>query len=373
MNIYIIRINSKYFNRLLRYHINIIKIIKKDNYYILYLDKVDYEKINKYKKIYEIEFLGYKGFIKYKKIFFHNIIFFIIFFISIIYIFLLSNIIFDIEVKTTNNEIKELVLRELKNYNIDYFKFVKSFSEKEKIKKKILDDNKDKLEWMEITRKGSKYIINVEERIIKNINEDNSPQDIVALKNAIILSIDAKTGSIVKKLNDYVKRGDIIVTGSITHKDNIVNLVHADAVIFGETWYNVHVSYPFSYYEKIYTPNKIKRINISFFNKKIDIGKKYRNEEINEKKLLYHKFLPISFNIYEVSEIALIDDLLTIDEAYEQGLIIAREKLLKSLPKDSKILEQKKLKIIVNNNTIDVDIFFKVYENITDIRKINEG
>lgn len=372
MSIYIVKINKKYFNKILRYNIRINKIKKIDDYYLLYLDIDNYNKILKFKKIFEIEFIDYKGFIKYKNIFKNNIVFFIMFIIGICYIVLLSNIIFKINIKTNNVEVRNLVLKELNRNGIGLYNFVKSFDDKELIKKKILDDNKDVLEWMEITRHGSVYTINVEERIIKNIDDDKTPQDIVALKNAIILSIEAKNGSIVKKLNDYVKKGDIIVTGSITHKDEVVDLVHADAIIYGETWYKVHVSYPFSYYEKTYTNESIKRLKIKIFNKNFILGKQYNNEEVNEYNIINNKILPIKVCIEKVNEIVLIDDLYTVDEAYEEGVKLAREKLLKTLPNDSKILDQKKLKIIVNNSTIDIDIFFKVYENITDIKRIEE-
>ena len=371
MNYYIVKINLKYFNNIIRY-IRIYKIIKKDNYYILYLDYDNYQKILKYKNIFEVEFIGYKGFIKYKNIFINNIIFFIIFFMGIIYLIFLSNIIFSIDIKSSNKDINNLLIHELNKYGIKKYNFVKSFKEKEKIKKNILDNNKNKLEWIEISRFGSKYVINVEERIINNEKIDNSPCDIVALKNSILLSIEAKNGFIVKKLNDYVKKGEVIVSGNIYHKDDIVDKVRADAIVFGETWYNVHVSYPFSYYEKIYTGNISKRLNFSFFKKNIIIGKKYKKEDIDEYKIIYNKFLPVKFSFEKVFEYVLIDDIYTIDEAYEESLKVAKSKLLKVLPKDSKILNQKKLKIIVNNSTIDVDIFFKVYENITDIRKIEE-
>ena len=52
MNLYIIKIEEKYFKNLLRYHIKIVKIRKKDNYYYLYLDYSNYQKISKLKKIY---------------------------------------------------------------------------------------------------------------------------------------------------------------------------------------------------------------------------------------------------------------------------------------------------------------------------------
>ncbi len=372
MDLYIVKVSSKYFNRLIHYSISILNIKRKGDFYYLSLDKENYDKIMKFQKIYEIELVDFKGLIKYKHIFKNNLLFFIFFFLSLGYLFFLSNIIFSIEIKTNNKEIEELVKKELSKNGISLYKFVKSFNQKEEVKKKIIKDNKDQIDWIEITRSGTRYIVNVEQRVIKELEEDKTPVDIVALKNAIILSIDARSGSIVKKLNDYVKKGDIIVTGSITHKDSVVDLVHASATIYGETWYNVHVSYPFAYYEKSYTGNSLKRLNINFFNKSIKIGKKFQNEEIEEINIFSHKYIPVKFSLEEVKEIVIIDDLYTIDDAYIEGVKIAREKLLNELPKDSRILEQKKLKIVVNNSTIDVDIFFKVYENITDVRKIEE-
>ena len=372
MDIYVVKIKPKYLNKIIKYKIYINKIIKKKDYYLLYLTKKEYNKILKYKKIFEIELIDLKGFIKYKKLFFNNIVFFIMFFITIIYLVILSHIIFRIDVKTNNSELKELVIKELKKYDISLYKYSKSFEYKEKIKQEIIKNNKDKIEWLEITKKGTSYIIDVTERIINNESIDNIPVDIVAKKNAIILKIEAEKGSIVKKLNDYVKKGDIIVTGSITHNEEIVDLVHAKATIYGETWYKVHVSYPINYYDKTKTNETGTRLKFNFFSKEFIIGKKFKNYDIRETKLLYNKFLPIKLAIENIQEVVLIDNLYTVDEAYEKALEIARDKLLDELDKDSKILNQKKLKIIVNDSTIDVDIFFKVYENITEMRRIGE-
>lgn len=371
-NIYIVKIQEKYFKRLLKYHIYITYIKKNKDYYLLYVDLNNYEKLLKFKNIYEFELVGYKGLIKYQNILKKYCLFFIMFIISLVYIFFLGNIIFKIEIKTMDQDIYNLVKKELDNNEISLYKYFKSFSDKEIIKKNIINNNSNKLEWMEITRVGCKYIVNVEKRIINEIDNDNTPRNIVAKKNAIILKIDATRGSIVKKLNDYVKKGEVIVTGEITHKDSVVDLVHADATIYGETWYNVHVSYPIAYYEKTYTGNKKKRLSLTLFNKKFNLfdNKKYQDEEIMETKLLYHKFLPVKISLESVREVVLIDDLYTTEEAINLAILEAREKILKTLPNDSKILSQKKLKIIVNNSTIDIDVFFKVYENITATEEI---
>jgi len=372
-NIYIIKLDKKYFKRLLNHHIYILKIKKRKDCYLLYLDKVNYLKILELKKIYEFEVVGKEGLIKLKDLLKKYYLFFIMLILSFIYLIFLSNIIFEIDIQTEDFEIKELVKNNLEKYDFKVFRFVKSFNEKEKIKKEILVNNKDKLEWMEITRNGSRYIVSLERRILNNKEEDNRPKDIVALKNAIILSIEATDGSIVKKLNDYVKKGDVIVTGKITHKDTVVDLISAKATIYGETWYNVHVSYPISYYEKIETGNTHTRFSFYFLNKKISLfDKKYTEEEIVSSKCLKNSFLPIKIGFEKVKEVRIVDDIYTIEEAAARAIIKAREKLLSSLPSDSKVLSEKKLKIIVNNSTIDVDVFFKVYENITDIKILEE-
>ena len=86
----------------------------------------------------------------------------------------------------------------------------------------------------------------------------------------------------------------------------------------------------------------------------------------------YHKFLPLKFSYEKVLEIEKIDSIYTPEEAYVKAFNLAREKMIKALAEDSKILDQKKLKFIINDSTIDMDVFFKVYENITSYQSIEE-
>ena len=123
MNIYILKINKKYLNNILKYKININKIISKDNYYYLYLNTFNYNKIKKIFKIYNIEEIGYKGLIKYKMLLKKYYLFLIFFVISIFLNIFLSNIIFSVEINTNNNELRDFLLNELKDYKINHMCF----------------------------------------------------------------------------------------------------------------------------------------------------------------------------------------------------------------------------------------------------------
>ena len=378
-NIYVLQIgNKKVLKKLIKYKIYFKKVSYYDDYILVEVDYINYCNILKYKKIFDISLVTIKGINKYKYLLKKYTLFFISNLIGIVLIIFLSNVIFDVKIMTNDKEIYNLLKNELNYYKISPYNFIKSFSEKEEIKNKILNDNKNKLEWMEITRSGSVYIVNVERRVINNIEKDNVKRDVISSKNAFIKEIKASSGSIVKKINDYVNKGDIIVAGTITKGEEIKDYVKAEATIYGETWYNVRVSLPINYYDKVYTGESKKRFTINFFDKKIKLFdlKKYENEEIKENVLIESKILPFSFNYDTFYEIEETTDILTDDKVWDIAFNIAREKLLNTLKSDSKIISQKKLKLKVKDSTIEIDVFIKAYENITDYQnieiKINE-
>ena len=80
--------------------------------------------------------------------------------------------------------------------------------------------------------------------------------------------------------------------------------------------------------------------------------------------------LNFSFNYSTIREINLFDDIYTVDLALETGMNLARERLLDTLDKGSEILSQKKLKLYIKDSKIFIEVFFKVYENITDYSDI---
>ena len=101
-----------------------------------------------------------------------NFIILISIIISLTILYILSNIIFSVDIVYNNKEIVNLLNKELNNYNIKKYQLKKSYDNLEIIKKQILENNKDKLEWLEILESGTKYIVKVVER--KQETKDNS-------------------------------------------------------------------------------------------------------------------------------------------------------------------------------------------------------
>ena len=373
--IYVLKLaNKKNINRLLRYHIYFTKVEYQNNNCFLYVDSENYEKIVKYLDLYDIKLERIEGLLKYKKLLSYYAIFIISMIIGIVFLYLLTFITFDVKIMTNKKELQEIIKNELDANNLKKYQFIKSFNEKEQIKKSILENYKDKFEWIEIDRVGTKYYVYLLERVINNSEDTTNYQNIVAKKNAVILEIKASSGEIIRKVNDYVNKGDVIISGLITKKDEVKNIVEAKGQVYGETWYNVTVKIPTKYVKKVYTGNSFHKISLNVLGKRLFLFKykKYQNEEYEDKSILNNNFIPISLNNTLVKEMRQETYFYTYQEALDIGMDLANKKLLDSLQGDSKILYQKKLKLYEENSTIIIEVFFKVYEDITDYKRILE-
>ena len=247
-SIYIFKVeDKKNIKKLIKYHIYFENIVYNNKSCYIYVDYYNYCKVLKYKKLFNIELVDTKGVNKYKYLLKKYFLFFISVIVGIVGVYFLSNVIFDVKIMTNKEDLYKLLSNELEYYGMSRYNFVKSFEEKEEIKKKILEEHKDKIEWLEFDRKGSVYYINVLERIINKEDDSSNYRHLVSKKNAIILEIKAEDGEIVKKINDYVNKGDIIVSGAIMKGEEVKNYVKAKGNVYGETWYNVSVELPINY------------------------------------------------------------------------------------------------------------------------------
>lgn len=372
-NYYELKIEGKDVKRFIKqlYNLNIyfedIEFIDKDVY--VKVDESNYKKIKKVKTIYKIKINKLYGPNKIKDIIKRHNIFFIAIFLGILLLNLLCNLTFEIEIDADNEKIYSLVENELKRNGIKKYSFIKSFTNRKKIIDNILENNKESLEWMEIERIGTKYIVRVEERIIKNENEKCNPQHVVAKKDGIILSITSSSGEIIKTVNDYVKKGDILISGIIKKDEEEKNRVCAQGKVYAETWYQVSVEVPYNYKEILYTNEYKKNISITIFNKRFSLFKDYDNF-ITQEKSIKNNILPLKINYEKNQKIIKIDQIYTAEELDLKALELAKEKILTIINDENNILLEKKLKTIPKNSTIEVVIFFKVKEDITAYQSI---
>ena len=294
--------------------------------------------------------------------------------LGIALIILLSNIIFSIEVIHTNKSVIELVGNELNKNGLKKYTFKKKYKDIKKIEDKILNDNKDKLEWISIDIIGTKYVVRIEERKIKNENNDNIYQDIVASKSGVIKKIIALSGEKKYEIDNFVSKGDTIIKGSITKPNNEVILTHASGLVYAEVWYQISVEYPYQYKEEILTGNKKNIYYLKFINKRLELFnfKKYKNFQKEPKILLYNNILPISLVKEKQYEVNIIDEIYTTEEVINKAITLAESRLMSSNKKIDKIDKVSIIKKEEYDSKIKLELFISVIEEIGEVKTLNE-
>ena len=348
--------------------INIKNVIIKISYddYLILKDK---------KSIYDIDLLDVYGKLKIKKYFKEHYVFIIFLIIGYVVLMFLSNFIFDIEVVHANFEIRELVYRELRKNGIEKYIFRKSYQELENIEKNILDNNKTKIEWIEINRSGTKYIVRVEERKIDKGKEKFEYQDIVSSKNGIITKVLAESGEIIKNTNDYIKGGEVVRSGNITLPDGSSVLSRASGKVYAEVWYLVDVSYPYIYREEILTGRAKEVFLIKFLNKRISLFdfSKFNTFKKSDRILFGDIFKFLSFIKEKQYEMIVIDEFYTKEEVVVKAVERAVTRVKDTLREDEQIIKYRILSTYYDESKVNLKIFFSVNEEVSMVRKIDNN
>lgn len=367
---------NNFLKRLINNNINIEKVIPISHKEIdLIINYQDLDKVLKLKTIYNIKIVRYYGKLRIIKRIKKDIFILSSLLISLLLIYTLSNIIFKVEVIHSNKNIIKLVTKELEDNGIKKYKFVKNYQEIEKIKNKILEENKDTLEWLEIIREGTKYTIRVEERIINNKPKDNKIYNIVASKNAVIKNIYAESGEKIRSINTYVKKGDIIISSDITLPNNEKISKTASGKVQGEVWYNINIEYPYQYHEIKYTGNKKKVLVLNLLNKRISFFDfhKYKTFNRNIKYIFNNSVTPISLIYEDEYETNIINEVYDYNTAKEKAITKAKDKILKKYPNIKDITNIKIIKEEDKKNKISLNLFVTCLEDITEYQEVNNN
>ena len=363
--------NLKYIlSKIFKLDINILNIKYYDNRVLLKVSYDDYKKIKTIKTTYEINIIKtsgkkkfYDDFLKYKT----TIISFII---SVFFVILLSNFVFFIDIETSNNNLKNIIKKELDNNGITLFSIKKSFSSLNNIKTNIRNNHKDNIEWIEIENDGVVTKVRVIERIKRDITSDNEYKDIVAEKDGFIRKIYSNKGQLLKNIDDYVRKGEVIISGNIFRNDEVIDKVHASGKVYAEVWYVVKVNGDIKY-QTLEEDKGYFKLTLKTNGKEFDIFKIRKDVDSTKiNKLFNNKFFSLYFEnekVYNKKEASYSDN-----ELKKILEVKAKKSILDTLEKDEYITYQKTLKKTKENGKMYIEVFFKVYEDIAKEENIKE-
>lgn len=364
--------HPKYFIKdLVNQKIELFSIEQKENSVELIINQEDYKKLLKMKTIRNLKVINTYGKSKIIYLFKHKGYYLLLFLFGILLNILFSNLIFQVEVETPNQELQKQVLKDLKELGIEKYRFKPSYEKVQSIKKQIKEKESSSIEWMEIEESGTKYIVKVEEKK-QNEKEVCYPRNIIAKKKAILTRIESSEGEVSKKKQDYVEKGEVVISGLIHNKERIVSKRCATGTIYGETWYKVIVELPKE--KTIYQETNKKQYSISLklFQKEWTYPSKPKISQKNEYNIIKSNILPFQVSFQKQIIFLSNKELYTKQEweeiAFQKGI----EELEKHLSAKPNILRKNVLKKTTKNSKIIIEVFFAIEEDITDYQDITE-
>ena len=376
MNRYVIKIEgrrpSSLLSLLIILKIPFIKKAETKDSLIIEIEENQFQRIKKLVPTYEVTILKRTGIsyllnlYKTKKVFLFSILF------AFLVITVLTNITFSIRIVETDSAIKEMLLDDLKENGIIKYHFKVPYKKKEQIRQKILDKEKESLEWLEIEEIGTMYQVKAIKRVNNPKEETLTPRSIVAKKKGRITRIEADYGEVTAKKNDVVEKGDTLISGLIKNKDEIKTKVAARGKVYAEVWYQVNLNLPTIYQEETKTGNQKNILEILFLDKNIFISElfKYQNS-INKEKVIYQSnLIPFRISFTKKEEINIKQVTYQNKSSQKEIEQLAIKKLKQRLGNDIKILSINVLKKKTSADRIEVELFFKVEEDITSYESL---
>ena len=376
INYFWIEIKGKNVKRLLtkifKLKINISSIKYEKNRVLLKVSYEDYKKIKQIKTTYQINIIKTCGKKKLLEDLTKYKVSITTFVISVFFVIFLSNFILFINIETYNTKIRNLIRDELKNNNLTIFSLKKDYNNLQEITSNIKNNNLDKIEWIELDQKGVSLNAKVIERVTNQKTNETGYKDIVAEKNGYIRAIYSRQGQVLKNIDDYVKKGEVIISGNIFRNDKPVAKVKASGKVYAEVWYIVKINKSLNY-------NKIKdegkgylKLTLNVNNHEITFLKIPKKVIVEDKNILFDNN---QFKIYSKKEKTYKVEKSKYTEREITKILETRAKneIIKGLEKDEYIILQKTLKKYNNNGKMYIEVFFKTYEDISlekNIQKI---
>lgn len=291
--------------------------------------------------------------------------------ILIISLYLLTSMVWEVEIVGTNQTNTNKIVELLQENQINIPVFMSQIDTK---KIETLIYNKfENYKFVEVIIEGSKLIIFVKEREPEPAKiKSNEPSSIISTKNAIINKVIAKSGQPVVKEGVVVYEGQTLIMGIVKNKnsDEFV-MVPSEGIVYGKTYYNFEMK-----------EEKIRSINVStnksktVYHLKINgnsikiIGDKdifenynYRERIINVPIISKFADITILKGVYYEEVIKDIE----IDEKTAQNKmkIIMYDELLRRCDEDSRILKS-------TINFSEDDDFYYLLAQIEIIEDIGE-
>ncbi|MFD0870576.1 MULTISPECIES: sporulation protein YqfD [Paenibacillus] len=286
----------------------------------------------------------------------------------IVGLFLLSSIVWKVEVEGNEKLMKMEILEKAKQLGIYEYQWKFRLGNQEDLARE-LHKQLPGVAWVGVKVEGTHIKIQVVESASPEQKELKSPRHLIASKNAVVTKILAEKGKPVVQPDQYVRKGDLLISGLIGNEQYQQTVV-SQGQVKGLVWYTSKIEVPMVRKYKTYTGESYRRFYLVFGNRALQLtgyGTSYEQseQEASRKTLQWRNYgLPVGWMNEKVREVRYLEEPLEREAARQIGLERARADILHGAGEDSRITSEKVLKEQEENGVLVMEVHFEVEENI---------
>lgn len=132
--------------------------------------------------------------------------------------------------------------------------------------------NSDDISWLSVNMSGTVANVEIREVIDTEIKEKNiKPANLVAKYDAQIVSIEVYSGFLCVEAGDFVRAGDLLVSGLYDSTQSAYRYTRASGRIFAKTTHTFLVEIPLKREVKVYSDETQEKKTLNFFGKSIKL------------------------------------------------------------------------------------------------------
>lgn len=293
----------------------------------------------------------------------------------------LSNMTWGIEIKGAAPETEHQVRKELKKMGIQVGTSHLLNQDLKEIQK-TLTERIDHITWIGVDLKGTTFHFQVVEKTEPKEQKGRSPGHLVADRKAVIAEMFVEKGKPVVKVNQFVRKGQLLVSGIIGDDEDQKRqkTVSAKGEVLGKTWYTTQVEFPLTSKFEVFTGDELRKRYVSVNGMLIPFWgfeKNTFNQFGTETKEYPIKFLgwkmPLAYTEKTIREKEQYERSLSEKQAVEAAKELARHDLLSKISEEAKVEKDILLQEQIENGKVSLTINFQVIENIAKEKPITQG
>jgi len=235
----------------------------------------------------------------------------------------------------------------------------------------IIMSQYDNITWAWVYINGSHATVKIEERSdIPVIIDKSTPGNIIALKDGVISSVSVKEGFAAAVKGQAVAKNDIIISGTVTLKDNRKRYVHSIGDVYANTYYKEVLDFETVQTVRVPTGNEKKIISLNIMSYKLNLSngkiefENYDSDIQDYTLTIFGKSFPVSVTVLTAKEVSLTGNTLSEQYLTDYGRETAENRVSAKILPRSELISEKTYTEKLNETALRVYTEFEFREYI---------